>query len=92
VKHLSGFVWLSAFLSVAPSACVYDDSQRCGPHQVLLGADRCACEAGYVPGASGCLPCGEDERESNGECVCVDGYARPAEHAECELVPAALGT
>jgi hypothetical protein len=91
VKRLSGLVWLSALLSVAPSACVYDSSQRCGPHQVLLGSDRCACEAGYVPGTSGCVPCAENELESNGECVCGEGYARPAEGAACELIPEALG-
>jgi hypothetical protein len=92
VKQLFGFVWLGTLLGMALSACVYDDSQRCGPHQVLLGSDRCACEAGYVPGDSGCVPCGEDERESNGECVCIEGYARPAEDAACELIPEALGT
>jgi hypothetical protein len=91
VKRFFGFVWVSALLSVAPSACVYDASERCGPHQVLLGADRCACDEGYVPSTNGCVPCGEDERESNGECVCVDGFARPADGAACELIPAALG-
>ena len=92
MTRLTGFLWSSGLLSLALSACVYDGSQRCGPHQVLLTDDRCACDDGYVPGTSGCVPCGDDERESNGECVCVDGYARPAEGAACEVIPAELGT
>ncbi len=86
-----GFVWLGALLSVAPTACVYDGDERCGPHQVLLSADRCACEPGFVPGTAGCIPCGDNERESNGACVCVDGYARGSEAAVCEAIPQELG-
>jgi hypothetical protein len=91
VKRLSALVWLSTLLGAAPSACVYDGDHRCGPHQQLISNDRCACEAGYVPGTEGCIPCGDNERESNGECVCVSGYARAAVGAACEAVPAELG-
>jgi hypothetical protein len=89
--RLSWLIWLGALLSVAPSACVYDGDERCGPHQVLIEKDRCICEEDYVPGAAGCVPCGEHEYASNGACVCVDDYARPADGAACELIPAALG-
>jgi len=91
VVRLSGLVLLGALLSVVSSACVYDSSQRCGPHQTILDNDRCACEMGYVPGTSGCIPCGDDEREVNGVCVCVKGFARPADGAACEIIPATLG-
>jgi hypothetical protein len=92
VKRLTGLIWLSALLSVAPSACVYDAGQRCGPHQTEIDKDRCICEEGYVPGAAGCVPCGAHETASNGVCVCDDDYARPADGAACEPIPAALGT
>jgi hypothetical protein len=91
VLRLSALVLLGVLLSVAPSGCVYDPDQRCGPHQTLLDNDRCACEAGYVPGTAGCVPCADNERESNGSCVCVDGFARAAEGAACEEIPAELG-
>lgn len=90
--RLSGLVLLGALLSVGPSACVYDAANRCGPHQLILDNDRCGCEAGYVPGTAGCIPCGDNERETNGACVCVKGFARPADGAACEPLPAALGT
>lgn len=79
-------------LGVAPSACVYDAGQRCGPHQTEIDKDRCICEMGYVPGTAGCIPCGEHETASNGACVCDAGYARPADGAACAPIPAELGT
>jgi hypothetical protein len=91
VLRLSNLVWWSALFGVVPSACLYDADQRCGPHQVIIDNDRCACETGFVPGDSGCVPCGDSERESNGECVCVDGYARASEGASCEPIPEELG-
>jgi hypothetical protein len=91
VKRFFGLIWLGALLSVAVSACVYDSDERCGPHQVLIEKDRCICEMDYVPGPAGCVPCGDHEQASNGACVCVDDYARPAEGAACEPIPAALG-
>jgi hypothetical protein len=92
VKRLTGLIWLSALLGVAPSACVYDAGQRCGPHQTEIPKDRCICEEGYVPGTAGCVPCGAHETASNGVCVCDDDYARPTDGAACEPIPAALGT
>lgn len=82
---------MGALLGVLPLACVYDDSQRCGPHQTLISNDRCTCDAGYVLADQGCVPCGDYEQEVNGECVCVEGYARPADGAACEPIPEALG-
>lgn len=73
------------------SACVYDPDDRCGEHQVLIESDRCACEPGFVPGDRGCVPCAENEDELNGACVCVAGFARPAEGAACEPIPDSLG-
>lgn len=81
----------SLLLGIAPSACVYDGEQRCGPHQRLISADRCECEPGYVPGDEGCQVCGENEEDSAGACVCVAGYARADEAERCEPIPADLG-
>lgn len=91
VKRLTGFLWLSALVGLVPAACVYDADDRCGPQRSLIDNDRCVCEAGLVPGESGCVPCPENEEESSGECVCVSGYARASDAAECAPIPAALG-
>jgi hypothetical protein len=91
VKRLSALVCLGGLAGLIATACVYDPDDRCGPHQEPIDNDRCVCEAGYVPGDGGCVPCVENEMERNGECVCVDGYARPADGAVCEEIPAALG-
>ncbi len=91
MKRLIGLVWVSALLSVAPSACVYDGDQRCGPHQTLLSADRCACDDGFVPGSAGCIPCGDNEEAVNGACLCVAGYARSSAADACEPIPDTLG-
>jgi hypothetical protein len=91
VKRLLALAWSSSVVGLIGSACVYDPDDRCGPHQVVISHNRCACEPGFVPGDSGCEPCGDNERESSGACVCVDGYARPAEGAACEVIPAELG-
>ncbi len=91
MKRLIGLVWFGALLSVGPSACVYDADQRCGPHQQILDNDRCGCEDGFVPGTSRCIPCDDNEIASNGECLCVDGYARAAADDACEPIPDTLG-
>ena len=70
---------------------MYDADDRCGPHQVPYVEDRCVCEAGFVPGDEGCVPCGDNEVESGGECVCAEGYARSVEGEACALIPADLG-
>jgi hypothetical protein len=91
VKRLVAiFLWCGS-VGLLGSACLYDPDDRCGPHQVSIAEDRCECEAGFVPGAQGCVPCGDNEAESGGECVCVDGYARPSEGAPCESIPEELG-
>ncbi len=91
MKPIFSFAGLSfALFGIAP-ACVYDAGDRCGANQVLVEFDRCACIAGYVPGAGGCVACGANEEERSGACVCVDGYTRPAADAVCEPVPASLG-
>lgn len=74
-----------------PTACLYDASDRCGPHQVSISDDRCVCEDNYVPSTSGCVACGENERSSSGACVCIDGYARGSDAQACEPIPAELG-
>ncbi len=89
--RLTGFFWFSALWSLLPVGCVYDGNERCGPRQVLIDNDRCVCDEGLVPSESGCVPCGENEEEARGACVCVAGYARASDAAACEPIPAALG-
>jgi hypothetical protein len=91
LKRLFALGWLSALLGVLAPACVYDGSERCGPNEQIISADRCACIDGYVPGPKGCVACGDNERPSGDACVCVTGYARPAEGEACEPIPAGLG-
>ena len=78
-------------MSVVPLACVYNDAQRCGPHQHEISEDRCICDDGYAASEDGCVPCGRHERVANGECVCIDGYARSADGDPCKPIPEELG-
>jgi len=78
-------------MGLLPVACVYDASDRCGPHQHLITYNRCECDDGYAAGDSGCEPCGDHEKSANGACVCIDGYARAADGAACEPIPEELG-
>jgi hypothetical protein len=71
-----------AMLAVV-AGCVYDGGDRCGPNQVLVSADRCACEPGMVPVAIGCGPCGEYEVADDDACVCEEGYVRAEETGPC---------
>jgi hypothetical protein len=80
-----------AWSYVAAAGCVYDSDKRCGPNQVEISNDRCECVAGFIPGERGCVPCGENEEERSGACVCKDGYARESDAAACEEVPGGLG-
>lgn len=91
LKRLYGFVIASALLGLLPTACLYDSGDRCGPHQVTISNDRCACEDNYVPSTSGCVACGENEKSTNGACVCVVGYGRASPAEACEPIPAELG-
>lgn len=89
--RLSGWVCLCGLFGLVPSACLYDGDDRCGPHQVSISNDRCACEENFIPGANGCVPCGENEVSLNGACSCADGFARANIGDPCELPPAELG-
>jgi hypothetical protein len=77
------------------SGCLVDEDQRCDAHQVLTipvvpagapSGEVCVCDTGSVPDPRGygCKPCGADEVPSNGQCVCVEGYARITEMGPCE--------
>jgi hypothetical protein len=87
------FVALFALLGVLPGGCVYDSSNRCGPHQVLYGdANRCVCDSNSVTTATGCTACGEHEVPSPGGCTCEAGYAKPSADEACAPVPMGLGS
>jgi hypothetical protein len=91
VKRLSALLLTSTLLGLGVPGCVYDPDDRCGELQHEIDNDRCVCDAGYVPSDTGCVPCGDHEVEKNGACECVPGFARPAEGATCEEIPAELG-
>lgn len=84
-------VWLCVLLGIVPTACLYDDGDRCGPNQISISDDRCVCADDFVVGTNGCVPCGENEEASNGACVCIDGYGRASEADACEPIPVELG-
>lgn len=89
--RFSALVCLCLVFGILPIACVYDGDDRCGPNQVSISHDRCACQEGFVPGANGCVACGANEAPSNGVCACVEGYARANDAARCERPPEELG-
>jgi hypothetical protein len=91
LKGLTSLLSLCALFGVVPVACLYDGSDRCGPNQVSITNDRCACADGYIPGDNGCVACGENEIALNGACSCAEGYARANPTEPCEKPPAELG-
>src|SRR4051812_49171735 len=82
---------LFALLGAVPSACVYDASDRCGPHQVFEDR-RCVCDTESAPTATGCVVCGADEVPGAMGCVCKPGYIKPDAAGVCEPAPMGLGT
>src|SRR3954465_13020644 len=84
---------LFAILGVLPGGCVYDSSNRCGPHQVVYGnSSRCVCDSSSAYSATGCTACGEHELPGPAGCMCEAGYAKPSADAACMEVPMGLGT
>jgi hypothetical protein len=83
---------LFALLGVMPSACTYDPSDRCGPHQVMYEDLRCVCDAHSATTATGCVPCGADEVPGATGCTCKPGYSKSEEGGACEPTPMGLGT
>lgn len=82
----------SALVSVLVGGCFYDSDERCDSTQRFdEAAGVCICREGSVPGAHGCVSCGEHESAQGDSCLCVEGYARPAEGGACALIPDALG-
>ena len=82
---------LLAVLGALTSACVYDASDRCGPHQVMYKDQSCVCDASSAPTATGCVVCSADEVPGATGCTCKPGYSRPQADAACELAPIGLG-
>ena len=80
-----------ALLGALPSACVYDTSDRCGPHQVMYEDLRCVCDAESAPTETGCEVCGPDEMPGATGCVCRPGYSKADAAGVCEPVPLGLG-
>jgi len=79
-----------AALVFALSRCIAEDG-ACGPHQVPSDDETytCKCDRGYVMDEErgyGCIACKANETDSDGECICKPGYARPDEKSKCEKV------
>jgi hypothetical protein len=87
-----GATALFVVLGFLPGGCVYDSSNRCGPHQVIYGDPAvCVCDTKSVQTATGCTPCGEHEVPSPTGCVCEPGYGKPTPSEACVEVPMGLG-
>ncbi len=85
-------VALGTFAALAPVACTFDSSDRCGPNEVIYGNnERCVCVEGAAYTPAGCVMCGENEVPGSTGCVCAPGYSRSAEGSPCEAASAALG-
>lgn len=66
------------------SACLVDMDEPCGESLVKNDAGACVCPDRTVPLDGKCRACGENEHPSGAQCVCDDGFARPAPEAACE--------
>jgi hypothetical protein len=68
-------------------ACVYDSSDRCSEHQVLLlksnEQERCVCDDSSVNVNGVCVPCGSNEVPGPNGCVCASGFARTSASTPC---------
>jgi hypothetical protein len=68
-------------------ACVYDSSDRCSEHQVMLlksdEAERCVCDDRSVSKNGVCVPCAANEVPGPTDCVCAPGYARTNATTPC---------
>ncbi len=74
------------------AACLYDESDRCGPNQELSGTQACVCVDGLVLVGTSCVPCPEHELEVDGACQCEIDYERPVEGQACApIVVGGLG-
>jgi hypothetical protein len=82
---------LFAFLGALPSACVYDESERCGAHQVFQDR-RCICDTESAWTETGCVTCGADEVPGATGCMCKSGYSKPQADGVCEPIPMGLGS
>ncbi|MEY2935697.1 MAG: hypothetical protein RL033_6446 [Pseudomonadota bacterium] len=78
-------------LGVLLAGCVYDENDRCSPGQIPLGEGLCVCPQGSVLAQQGCTVCGENEVSAGRECVCGEGFSRPAAGGACEEAPSGLG-
>ena len=83
---------LFALLGAMPSACTYNASDRCGPHQVMYENLRCVCDAQSAPTDTGCVLCTADEVPSSTGCTCKPGYTKPGAGGVCAPTPMGLGT
>ena len=67
---------VSGLSVIAVASCVYDSSNRCGPHQVLRtdSVAICVCDEHSASTADGCVPCGPNEIPGANGCQCAPGY------------------
>lgn len=86
VRPVLRFTLASLSLGLLGIGCLVDSERPCGDELVENDAGACVCPNEQVPGASGCMRCGEHERVAGGQCVCDDGYSRASATARCEPV------
>jgi hypothetical protein len=86
VRSALRFTLATAASALLASGCLVDSDERCGDSLVENDIGACVCPNGQVPGDSGCVPCGENERAAGGQCVCEQGFSRTSATASCELV------
>ena len=77
----SAGVLLAVFASVV--ACLVDPDAPCGDQFSKAADGACACPAGTIVIGGACSPCAEHERSEGNQCVCVSGYERAADSADC---------
>lgn len=85
-------VLFTSFVGLVSGCLVGEGDERCDPNQRLQD-QTCQCIEGTVLAEDGygCMPCGQHAMADQGECVCMDGYARTDPEGPCMEAPDALG-
>ena len=81
-------LFVTAVLSVASTACLYDSNNRCGTAMKYVDAvDACVCDDNAIAVVGGCQACPEGQVPDATGAACKPATAAAAPAATCETEP-----